>query len=210
MADLESPAPQATEGGDSTLLNGDAKGGDSTLLNGEVKDVTDTDVKAEGGDASVEKAEGSEGAESEFEISLPEGYELPESTLEDFKALAKETNIKGEQAQKFVDLHTKIMQSQLEAYTIQRKEWVESLKRDPEFGGNKFSANVERANRVIARFGDADLKEVLKSTGLGDNPALVKFMAKVESVMSEDAGGGGAKSVAVPKKSAADLIFDKT
>jgi hypothetical protein len=61
-----------------------------------------------------------------------------------------------------------------------RSNWANDTKADAELtAGDGFDANLLAAKGVIAKFGDAELKALLNSSGIGDHKAVVKFVAKV-------------------------------
>jgi hypothetical protein len=61
--------------------------------------------------------------------------------------------------------------------------------------GDKYDAKIDIARGALRKFGDTSLVETLDSTGLANNPGLVKFLIQVgESTMDDSAfgnGGGG-------------------
>ena len=141
---------------------------------------------------------------------LPEGVE-PDTVLQkSFAPVAKELNLTQDQAQKLVTLqseHVLALQKQAdEQYAQTQKQWVDELKSDKELGGDKFDASLEVAKRPITKFGDDAFRSVLEESGLGNNPAVFKFMHKLGVAMGEDSAGmpsgGGSQD-----KSAADLLF---
>jgi len=170
----------------------------STLLTDGKTEPADTD-KSEGGKAEDGKAkegdkkEGdkkeSSSPESYAEFTVPEGISLNQDMLGKFSALAKETNLTQESAQKLVDLaveHTnQLAQSQQEAFMDLRENWVNEIKADKEFGGAKFKDTLEQANRALKRFGSSELIKFLNQ-GWGDNPELVKAFARIDRATSED------------------------
>jgi hypothetical protein len=73
-----------------------------------------------------------------------------------------------------------------------------------EFGA-AFEAKVSKAQGLINKFGTDELKQLLDS-GLGNNPAVVRFMVKVADSMSEDGFvRGSGESTMTPKEAQAEL-----
>ena len=64
---------------------------------------------------------------------------------------------------------------------------IEELKAD---WGEAYAPNLQRAVAVIEMFGDEDIKSYLNETGLGNDPKLIKFFAKVGAQFSEDSFKG--------------------
>ena len=56
--------------------------------------------------------------------------------------------------------------------------WEQEARNDPEFGGVHFAENLGVARDLVKAHGDDDLKAIL-NTGLGNNPALIRFLVKV-------------------------------
>ena len=123
-------------------------------------------------------------------FKMPEGYEFNEELLGEFSALSKELGLAQDDAQKLVDIGNKNMETvlsgQAEAWTKVREGWVSSLKEDSEFGGEKFSETVTRAQRSLKKFGDKGLTSMLDQTGYGDNPEIIKLLARIDKAIGED------------------------
>jgi hypothetical protein len=127
---------------------------------------------------------------AEIEIKLPEGVTLDPATLDKFKPLAKEFGLDSAKAQKLVDLQVEALNAQRQqadaAWGEQRTQWVETAKKDAEFGGAKFAENVKVAQAAIEKFGGPALKKALNDYGLGDHPELIRFAYRVGKAISED------------------------
>ena len=131
------------------------------------------------------------GAPEAYEdFTLPEGMEMDVEILGEFKNLAKELNIPPAKAQPLIDLQSQLASKQAELYqtavTKQAKDWAAEIKSDPEIGGENYDKSVASAIKVIQSFGDPALTELLRSTGLGNNPALFKFCHRISAAISED------------------------
>lgn len=124
------------------------------------------------------------------DFALPEGMEMDADVLGEFKNLAKELNIPQAKAQKLIDFQTQLATKQAEQYQAavikQGQEWANEVRNDPVLGGENYEKSVESAIKVIQSFGDPALTELLKSTGLGNNPALFKFCHRISAAISED------------------------
>lgn len=161
--------------------------------------------------ASVE-TQGQEGAKTESaapeqyaDFAAPEGGRIDAALVSEFVPLAKELGLSQDAAQKVVDLYaSKVMphieQVFAEQHAQRVEEWGKATRDDKEIGGQSFNANVQTAQKAIARFGTPELKELLDTTGLGNNPEFVRFCMRVGNQISEDTlvvGGtaGGKRSV---------------
>lgn len=161
--------------------------------------------------AKAEKDNKPEGAPEKYEFTAGEGVELDAEALKDFEPVARELNLTNEQAQKLVDAYsTKILplvqKQQAEAWQKQTEGWAEAVKADKEIGGANLTSSISSAQRALEIFGDADLKQYLNETGLGNHPALVKAFVKVGKAMSEDNMITGKES---GQRSAAEVLYGK-
>lgn len=178
-------------------------------------DTTPED-KAEGeGSDPKEGEEGGEeatGAPETYEaFTAPEGVEFDEEVLTEFQAIGKELNLPQEQAQKVVDLGVKLTQKwaeqQAENVAALRQEWVDTAKADKEFGGDKLPESLATAKKALDAFGTPELRELLDTYALGDNPEVIRFFVRAGKAISEDtlvAAEGEAKP---QPKTAAQVLF---
>jgi hypothetical protein len=151
-------------------------------------------------DTSKDKAEVKTDAKAEPElvIKFPDGVKVDDATLGEFKALAKELGLKGEQAQKAADFYVKAQAATTERsqqhWAQVRKEWTDQARADKELGGDKLPASVEFARKTIARFGGERQGEavlsILKDSGLDNHPEMLRFLVNVGKQISEDNSGG--------------------
>jgi hypothetical protein len=138
---------------------------------------------------------------------MPEGYQVNDELLGEFSPVLKDLNLTQDQAQKVMDFAPKLIEhtqrqtvaSVLE--TVGLKDyptWAASLKTDPEIGGEKHAENLGLAAKAVAQFGSPELNAILKSTGLGNHPAMVRAFLRIGKAISEDGfvNGGGAAAPA--------------
>lgn len=170
-----------TSANDSTGAPGDGKApestGGNTLLGGDPG-------KQEGTQVPEKPA----GAPEKYEdFKLPEGVTVDKATMEQAVARFREAGYSQEQAQAAVDLHIKNIQEQNEAFVSTRKEWVEELKADKEFGGAQFDSTVQGAALALRKFdADGGMYRLLEDSGFGDNPTVIRFLARVNKALGED------------------------
>lgn len=130
-------------------------------------------------------------------LKLPEGFEKTEQ-FEQFTNLAKEIpGLTGESAQKLFDLHTAVVKQAAEASTAawekQNADWQAEIKADPEIGGTKLEGVLQTVSRVMdnADLTDPKFKEALNFTGAGNNPAIVRTLARWAKALSEGSAVSG-------------------
>ena len=148
--------------------------------------------------------------EVKLELKLPENSLLDQARVDQIKTFAKEKNLTSDQAQMIVDRENEAMGSyktaQEKAFSDEKSKWVDEIKSDPEFLGEKFNQSTELAHRAAKHYlTPADLK-VLNDTGLGNHPILVRAFHKIGKDMGED------KLILAPpvgpgKKSAAEVLY---
>lgn len=175
------------------VVEGQAQEQTTTSTEGEAKTETTDEAKPEG--EKQEKAEGDadkpQGAPEEYaDFTAPEGVQLDDEVLGEFKTLGKELNLSQDQAQKVADLGVKLSQKwasdQAESVQALRKDWLDTTKGDKEIGGDNLPQTLSAAKRALDAFGSPALIELFNQTGLGDHPELVRFAAKAGQAISED------------------------
>lgn len=100
--------------------------------------------------------------------------------------------------QKLVDYHaaeiqrviSEVQQSHTSLAKAQQDEWKKQFIADPEIGGNRQNTTVESAVQFIRTHGgseeqQAELKDLLNKSGVGNHPAMIRLLAKAGSAMSE-------------------------
>lgn len=130
-----------------------------------------------------------------YELSVDEKL-APKEFVEAFKQEAFKHNILPKQAQEIINWMAKyeadqdakyindIKAKQEEAVTNLKKEW-----------GDAFGAKINSAKVAIMEYGGDELMSYLKSTGLSNDPQLVKLFSKIgEGLIKEDPIKGQPKS----------------
>jgi hypothetical protein len=122
-------------------------------------------------------------------LTLPEGLTADDPLLADATKIFGEHKLPKEAAQQLVDWFVKnrgeATQAIQTAAVEQTHIWEAELRADPELGGPKWAAteaNVAKAAEIMP----PDLVNLLNSQSLGTYPPLIKFLAKVGDMVSED------------------------
>lgn len=133
-----------------------------------------------------------------FEMpEIPEGAVYDESLDKFFAAKAHEVGLTPKQAHELRRAYLDDQVSRLKAAQAEQAKRAEERKQLLErtlsgFGPDK-EAMLDGARRIVQEFGGERLKEYLRETGLGDDPVLVEFLAKVGKAFADDRvilGGG--------------------
>lgn len=136
------------------------------------------------GEAPETEPEGAPEAYADF--AIPEGVNLGDGLVDDVKALAKELNLPQAQAQKIIDMGIARTAKFQELFEQERTRWADDVKADKDIGGSKFDATMAASAKAIDAFGTPELKELLKGSGLGNHPEMVRAFAKIGAAISED------------------------
>lgn len=127
------------------------------------------------------------GAPEKYEFKAPEGTTYDPQVIEDFSAAAKEANLTQDAAQKLIaKMAPAIAQRQQAQIDAVQRQWVEASRADKEFGGDKLKANLSIAKRAMETFASPGLVELLKDSGLGNHPEVIRHFIKVGTSISED------------------------
>lgn len=121
-----------------------------------------------------------------YALTLPEGMAVDEALLGALAPAMKEAGITGKQANTLAAAFAAQKQAEVEQWGQTVSGWVDSAKKDPEMGGANWDATVKSATKVIGQFGTPELKKYLNMTGAGNHPEVIRLMAKVGAVISED------------------------
>lgn len=142
----------------------------------------------------------------EFEdFTAPEGIELDGELLGEFKSVATELKLPQEAAQKLVDIGAKLVQRQVDAYHATQKQWVEAITADKEIGGDKLNESKALVAKTMNAFATPELRQMLKETGMGNNPELFKFAHRIGKAISEDGFVKGQPGGSAPADPAASF-----
>lgn len=123
------------------------------------------------------------------DLKLPEGLKADDAMLTSFKADAQEAGLTPEQAQKLVDKYGgKIMPADAAKTALDasnnlwkdtQKQWQDSVKSDPEVGGQNLTTNLASIAKLIDSLGGEQAKEIREAfnfTGAGNNPSIVRLL----------------------------------
>ena len=180
-----------TDGGDEsqTLLAGAGQKADEKPPEVKPAEETKPEEQKAGEQKPEEKKEEKpeQKAPEKYEFKLPDGAVADEKLIGDFSTVAKDLNLTQEQAQKVVDLYTANLKNQeksfQDAFAEQEKTWIAEVKQQP-----NYQENLSLAKKAVEYFseGDNDAKNLVLGTWLGNHPAMIRMMARIGKVISED------------------------
>jgi hypothetical protein len=133
--------------------------------------------------------------------TLPQGYELDASIAEKANPIFKELGLSQEQAQKLVSFYSEnaltTSKGALESMQNTRREWVEGMKSDPALsklvgkdgGFGPDSRLMTTINQALDGLQNpklvSDFRAAADLTGAGDNPAIVRVIYALASMVTE-------------------------
>lgn len=125
-----------------------------------------------------------------YDLKLPKDSLIDESRIKEVADFAKSHKLTNDEAQAILErenaFKAAIIDGQQEELAATREKWIEDAKADSEIGGEKFDENIELAKRVVGKYGTPTLKKYLNETGLGDNPEVIRFMARIGKASKDD------------------------
>lgn len=143
----------------------------------------------------VEEAKPAEAEPIKYEpFNLPENIKLGEEESTKFTSILAKHRVPQEGAQELIDLYVaeaqKLPQLQRDIWTRTQEQWKDSVRADPELGGNRIDTVLKTGASVIERFGGtADEKKALRQalalTGAGNHPEIIRFFYRVGKALAE-------------------------
>lgn len=123
----------------------------------------------------------------------PDGMTVDEKMLGDYAAIINDNKLSAsERGTKMLDLYNSAMkqvgESHTKAWSDTNEKWVNEVKADPEIGGTKFEPTKQMISRAIDTLGpemSKTFRQSLDITGVGNNPAFIRGMAKLASALTE-------------------------
>jgi len=151
-----------------------------------------------------------EGAPEKYEFKAPEGKEFDASVIDSFSNAAKAANLTQDAAQKLLEtMAPKLAERQQEQIDAVRTQWKTASETDKEFGGDKFQENLGIAKKAVDTFGTPELRTLLESSGLGNNPEMIRFFYRAGKAISEDKFVTGAPNNN-GRANVADVLYPNT
>lgn len=172
--------------------------------------VTPPASTAPASDAAVQDGEtktsepAADSAPVEYDFSPPEGVQFDEEVLGEFKALAQSENLKPEAAKAVAGMGAKLLTKWQTAQTAAlekvQAEWVESVAKDPEIGGDTQAEKLAVAAAGMKNLASEGLQKLLKDSGLQNHPEVIRMFYREGKRFMPDktipAGRGAQKDAA--------------
>jgi hypothetical protein len=155
------------------------------------------------------------GAAPAYDLKPPEGFDA--AAVPKVVEVAKAYGLTPEKAQQLLnDTHARQVQAKADtdaALAKQKAEWHDTIKADKEYGGEKFAASLQRAQKVV---GEIDgkiapgIKQLLDDSGYADHPAVVRLFNYLGAENREDSfAAGGNNAAGSGAQTLTDLLYPK-
>jgi len=149
---------------------------------------------------------------------IPEGYkeeDLDKELLGEYNEMAKKAGLSKESYTEFFKKYAqgveKYQDKLFEAVVKQQTEWKRQIENDPEIGGEQKDKTLLTINQMLKTVGGeseiTEFKNAMRETGAGNNPVIVKFLARVSKMVSE--GGYVTGGVVKGTQSGTEKYFNK-
>lgn len=157
--------------------------------NSALKDFADS-LNVDEQEQAKEPEQQQQTAPEHYVLKNANGEDVEPQELEMMSRMFKDVNLSQEQAQKLYSAYEKeqgsfIEQSQKE-FNKMRDDWFNQTISDPQLGGQNIGQTKLCIKRVMQQCGNKELSEFLNKSGLGFNPAMVRFMTKVGELLGND------------------------
>jgi len=142
------------------------------------------------------------------DFTLPEGFELDTAAAEKAKGVFKELGLSQDKAQKLIELEANVLmerdKAKLAEFESLKKQWrEESIKAL----GSEAEKELQKAGRAMDVLGGAELRQILKDSGLEFHPAMVKLFIEAGKALSTDNFPEGKKPGEGIEKTPAQAIY---
>ena len=142
------------------------------------------------------------------DFTLPDGFELDTAAAEQAKGVFKELGLSQDKAQKLIELEANVLmerdKAKLTEFESLKKQWrEESIKAL----GSEAEKELQKAGRAMDVLGGAELRGILKDSGLEFHPAMVKLFIEAGKALSTDNFPEGKKPGEGIEKTPAQAIY---
>lgn len=188
-ADTRGSASARTGGGGEAAnatdtLGSGRKGEVTSLLHREIDSAGDAESPTEGGEAR-----GGSASAGSLDLTIPTDLQnsISSEQVQVFTQYAAAMDWSKDEAQAALDYQVQNGRAAQAVFERQLSQWEGTVRADPELGGKKLGTTVATANKAIHHFDPTGtVSALLKSSGQGSNPDVVRFLYKVGKALGED------------------------
>ena len=123
------------------------------------------------------------------DLKVPDTIQVDEALLGDFKTTLADAGVDPAKAPALLGVYEKALVAQKAAddaaILAQDAQWQRELSTLPEFQGERRAQSSTIIGRAIDEFGTPEVRSTLDAYGLGNNPALARFILRLASAATE-------------------------
>lgn len=126
---------------------------------------------------------------SKYETNIPQEYQdyFAKENLDQFKTVAHQIGLNNKQVNALLDYQVNSIKYEMEnepnTIAAQKADTEQMLKQE---WGYDYDKNVRAAERALDVYGDEELRDLITNTSAGNNPAVIRFFAKLGAEVTED------------------------
>lgn len=130
------------------------------------------------------------------DLKLPEGFEADAPIQEKFIGILNDDKLSpADRANALVNLQAEAAKAMSERANQQWEDFntamVNETKADPTVGGAALEANLAAISTLINTHGSPELRQVMDTSGAGNNVHVVKFLTKIAGLLGEGKPAAG-------------------
>jgi hypothetical protein len=128
-------------------------------------------------------------------LTLPEGFEFDGELGKSFLDVLNDAKLgRKELAEKMIGLHAAAMDKLADHVMAERKrrthEWAAEAKKDAEYGGGRFDANMPVIRRGLDALASPQTRAALKELGIAAHPEVLRVFYRAGKLLGEDSSLG--------------------
>lgn len=144
-----------------------------------------------------------------YELDVPDYIPLDEKGREQMLEHFRAANLTQAQATAVFKLYSDNVKDVQDTLATQKAGWLDEVRKDPVLGGSKFASTVVNVERATLAYADESFQTLMNETGMGNHPALLRFLNKVGLALREDNAGGGTPQSKPQKRELHELLYNQ-
>lgn len=122
------------------------------------------------------------------------GEAYSDDDVSEFSNFVRDVGLSQEQATKVFNAYVADIKqlkqdfdnAQINSQAEQKKAWKQAVMSDAEIGGQNFETTKANISKVMNTYATPELRQYLNQSGLGYNPAFIKFVATIGKNLASD------------------------
>lgn len=134
-----------------------------------------------------------------------DGYKLPDTVrIEGLRSMALDNKLTQEQLEGLIKFHEGLTKKSLEDVKNQRTKAEQKLRDE---WGDEYDNNLKTAKGILKSEAGKEISELLKTSGMANDPKVIKFLHTIGMTMKEGGHIGDDSNVRKSNKSRAERLF---